>query len=101
MPIITEREFILKFGDPTEYDIEVSESDFWCAMVEQLECNEDFKETIETLYAYSQFINETALNRGIHSIIDIADTIDEDMREELTNLVKRLEGGETIVHEDD
>ena len=101
VPIITEREFILKFGDPTEYDIEVSESDFWCAMVEQLECNEDFKETIETLYAYSQFINETALNRGIHSIIDIADTIDEDMREELTNLVKRLEGGETIVHEDD
>lgn len=101
VPIITEREFILKFGDPGEYDIEVPESDFWCAMADQLECNEDFEETIETLYAYSQFIEKTALDRGIRSIVDIADTIDEDMHEELIDLVKKLEAGETIVHEDD
>lgn len=90
MPIITEREFILKFGDPEEYDIEVSESDFWRTMAEQLECNEDFEETIETLYAYAQFIDKTALNRGIRSIIDIADTIDKDIHDELTDLVRKL-----------
>lgn len=45
--------------------------------------------------------DKTALDRGIRSIIDIADTIDEDMHEELTDLVKKLEAGETIVHEDD
>lgn len=101
VPIITEREFILKFGDPGEYDIEVPESDFWRAMAYTLEYYDDFEETIETLYAYSQFIDKTALDRGIRSIIDIADTIDEDMHEELTDLVKKLEAGETIVHEDD
>lgn len=91
VPIITEREFILKFGDPDEYDIEVPESDFWYAMAEQLECNEDFEKTIEILYAYSRFIDKTALDRAIRSIINIADTIDEDLHEELIELVKKSE----------
>ena len=67
-------------------------------MAEQLECNEDFEKTIEILYAYSQFIDKTALDRAIRSIINIADTIDEDLHEELIELVKKSEACETVTH---
>ena len=70
-----------------------AKSAFWCELAEQLECSGDFEETIKTLYAYSRFVDKAALDRGVQSIIDIADTIDEDKHEELTDLVKKLEAG--------
>lgn len=88
IPIISEREFVAKFGEADDFDIEPSE--FWVAFAEQLECNEDFEETIISLYAYSEWIDESALDKTVRAIIDIAAEIDEDMSEELVELVNKL-----------
>lgn len=101
VPIITEREFIIKFGDPEEYKIEVGESDFWCTFTKWLESEEDFEDTIKTLYAYSQWISKSTLDRAIRSIIDIADLVDEEIQDDLVELVSKLETGEEVEDEED
>lgn len=94
IPVISEQEFISIFGDSSEFDLE--QSDFWERLAEELTCNEDFEETIEALYAYSNWIKKSDLDRAVRTIINIASEYDEDIQEELVELVKQLESDEDI-----
>ncbi len=99
IPVISEADFIAMFGDASEYDIESSE--FWESLVGELECNEDFDETIKVLYAYSNWIKKSDIDRAVRILIELAGAYDEDMKEELSELVKKLEAGEIIENEED
>ena len=94
IPIISESEFIALFGDPDEFDLEPS--DFWETLAVELESNEDFMETIKSLYAYSSWINKSDLDRAVRTIINIAGECNEDVKEELVELVKQLKYGEDV-----
>lgn len=107
--IITEKEFLSRFGDMDEYDMsedtsdclnmlyDISQeaSDFWSVLYEQLACQvweDDFKEIINNLLAHKAWIKEEILQRAIHSLIDIATGMDADMREPLVEYWKSING---------
>lgn len=92
IPVISELEFISMFGDASEFDLE--QSDFWERLADELTYHEDFAETVEALYAYSNWIKKPNLDRAVRTIINIAGGYDEDVQEELVELVKQLESGE-------
>lgn len=76
-------------------------SEFWETLAEQLECNEDFAETIETIYAYAKWISESDLVRAINTIIDIAEEYDEDIVDDLLELVNEIKQGGCVDEGDD
>lgn len=85
--IITEKEFLNRFGDMDEYDMSEESSDFWSVLYETLACQvdeDDFKNIINNLLAHKTWIKEDVLHRTIHSLIDIATGMETDMRETLT-----------------
>ena len=100
IPIITEEEFIARFGDPEEYDIDVDDGGVWSRLSEELCQNEagteEYEEIFDVLYAHKEWIKEDVLRRTIFSLIDMASETDADYREELLDYVKKLESGESI-----
>lgn len=101
IPIITEKEFICRFGNPEDYDIDTEADEFWDCWKSELESEEDFEESIKCLYGYREWIEKDTLDRAIRAIIDIAQEIDEDMPEQLAELVRKLEAGEEIETKED
>lgn len=74
--------------DPDDCDIE--DMEFWGLLREQLELQGDYAETIESLYSYSEWIDDSDLEIAVKSIISIAIENDEDIVEELNDLVESL-----------
>ena len=105
IPIITEEEFIARFGDPEEYDIDVDDGGVWSRLSEELCQNEagteEYEEIFDVLYAHKEWIKEDVLRRTIFSLIDMASETDADYREELLDYVKKLESGEPIEKDED
>lgn len=73
IPIITEKEFIARFGDPEEYDIDVDDGGVWSRLSEELCQNEagteEYEEIFDVLYAHKEWIKEDVLRRTIFSLI--------------------------------
>lgn len=105
IPIITEAEFIARFGDPDEYDIDVECSDFWYKMSSELCENEaeveEYEAVIDVLYAHSEWIEKDVLHRTIFSLIDMAMETDPENQELLLEYVEKLESGESNEKEDE
>jgi len=66
----------------------------------ELESNEDFKESIQTLYAYKEYFSEAQLENAIQIILNVAEEYDEDM-EMLEELIENLEAGVAVEIDDD
>lgn len=77
-------------------DEEELEEDF----ASELESNEDFKESIQTLYAYKEYFSEERLENAIQIILNVAEEYDEDM-EALEELIDNLEAGVVVEIDDD
>lgn len=105
IPIITEAEFIARFGDPDEYDIDVEGSDFWYKLSLELCQNEaeaeEYEEVLDILYAHSEWIEKDVLRRAVYSLIDMAMETDPDNQTTLLEYVEKLESGEPIEKEND
>lgn len=69
-------------------------SEFWEYLAELFENYEDDEETIKVLYAYSNWIKKTDLDRAIGAILDLASQYDEEWHEELVELVDQFESDE-------
>ena len=61
---------------------ETEESDFWAELSSWFENEWDIEETIEVLFAYSQWIEKNTFERIIERIVEIAEEIDEDSIDE-------------------
>lgn len=97
VPVITETEFIARFGEPDEYDIDVYEcSHFWYELGEQMaqssaeEC--DYEEVIDVLYAYAEWIDSDDLRRAAYSLADMAAETEPEYRETVMQHIAELEG---------
>lgn len=105
IPIITEAEFIARFGEPDDYDIDVEGSDFWYKLSMELCQNEaeaeDYEEVLDVLYAHSEWIEKDVLRRSVSSLIDMAMETDPDNQEILLEYVEKLESGEPIEKDED
>ena len=103
IPIITEEEFIARFGDIDEYDIDVEGHDFWYKLSLELCQNgaesEEYESIIDVLYAHSEWIEKDVLHRAAFSLIDMAMETDPENREILLEYVEKLESGESIEKE--
>ena len=100
IPIITEDEFICRFGDPDEYNIDYEEDDFWRVLSEQL-CDGDeetFSEIAETLYAYLKWIGTENMERAFNSMIDMLSECDTEIRDNLKEIAKRVLAGEYFIN---
>lgn len=96
VPIITERDFIIRFGDPDEYGIKVKNSPFWDELLSMLEALEDYDDTVRSLYAYSRWIKKEVFDRAIGIILTKAKEYETDSYDTLMKLVKQLEAGEEV-----
>ena len=66
----------------------------------ELEGYEDFKDSIQTLYAYKEYFSEELLDNAIQIILNVAEDCDEDM-EELEELIKNLKAGIAVETDDE
>lgn len=105
IPIITEEEFIARFGEPVDYDVDVEGAEFWYKLSMELCQNEaeaeEYEEVLDVLYAHSEWIEKDVLKRAVFSLIDMAMETDPDNRELLLEYVEKLESGEPIEKDDD
>lgn len=103
IPVITEAEFIARFGEPDEYGVDVYDSVFWHELAHEfLSADADaynYEEVIDVLYAHSEWIEKDVLRRAVFSLIDMATETDPDNKEILLEYVEELESGES--EEDD
>ena len=103
--IITEEEFIARFGDPDEYDIDIESSDFWYNLSMELSQNdaeaEEYEKVLDVLYAHSEWIERDVLKRAVFSLIDMAMETDSENKEILLDYIEKLELGEHIEKNDD
>lgn len=105
IPIITEEEFIARFGEPDDYDVDVEGSEFWYKLSMELCQNEaeaeEYEEVLGVLYAHSEWIEKDVLRRAVFSLIDMAMETDPDNREILLQYVEKLESDEPIETDDE
>lgn len=69
-------------------------SDFWDEMAENLEDGDvdDFKQILANLYAYKKWLPEDTFD----NLFELADEVDEDVRQELEEALEELENGDGI-----
>ena len=103
IPIITEDEFICRFGDPDEYDIDYEDDYFWVELYNQLcEGDEDtFAEVANCLYTYKQWIGLENMERAFNSIIDMLSEANPEIRESLKIIAKQILSGESLLVKSD
>ena len=103
VPIITEKEFISRFGDLGEYGITTSDG-FWDSVIDALFWDDNIKqyeEVLEVLYAHSEWIDSDVLRRTVFNLIDIAADRNPENKQILLEYVEKLESGEPIEKEKD
>ena len=67
---------------------------------ENLESYEDYKESIQTLYAYQKYFSEEQLENALQIILNVAEECDEDM-DELEELIEDLKSEIDVETDDD
>lgn len=104
IPVITESEFIARFGDPDDYDIDVYDSShFWFELGNNLADAEDcdYMELLDVLYAHAEWIDRDDLRRAAYSLADMAAEIDPDYKETLMEYIAKLESGDISADNDE
>lgn len=94
IPIISEKEFIFRFGDPEEYKIDGEVDDFWAVLSDRLreakDVADDFSEIAESLYTYRKWIGHDNMVRALNSMIDIISENDFEIRDSLKETAGKI-----------
>lgn len=98
VPIITEDEFICRFGDPDEYDISYNGDNFWSELSRLLDegDEETFSEVAEFLYAHKEWVSLDNIGRAFNSMIYMLSVINPNIKGSLKEIANRVLAGEKV-----